>query len=378
MARFSIGRTILTTHRYSDAVDWFRKAAVADPSRPDLWNSLAYAQAYAGDLEGARASLASYEEAEPDNPNSLDSLGEVYFHHGRFAEAERFFLATHQKGPSFRGGVALMKAARARLMTSEAAGAEQLFLQYVQLREQADDPLLDYLAARWRYWTGRRRQAMADLEELGRREGLRPEIASLAFAQLSIWALETGQALSARDYAGEAVDAAGPSATTAGAALCQFLTQPPVSAAEWEDRARRAFPHPSHAGLRKQVLAYALLFSKQFPEAGAVLREMYEEAAPFTRGELRVLLAWTLIESGQFDEARALLSVHAVLQPGGESLLHGLVLPRAFYLRGVLAQQSGDEQAARDHYQDEAPEKRSAELTWRARSSGSSRCRTPC
>ena len=343
------GRTIMSRHRYSEAATWLRKAAVNDPARPARWNTLAYAQAYARNLEGACESLRRYREAEPENPNALDSLGEVHFHLGRFAEAERFFLETHRMSPAFQGGVALVKAARARLMTGEIPGAEALFRQYAELRAPEPDPSLDYRTARWRYWTGRRRQAMADLDQLARREDLPPDVASSAYAQLSVWALGTGQAPLARQYAAEALSAADTLTARARAGLCQFMSKPPVSAAEWERRARRAFPDASQTGVRKQALAYALLFSKHFAEAGAILRELYEQAAPFTRGEIQVLLGWTLIESGQLEEARELLAVYPVLEPGGESLFYSLVFPRALYLRGVLAQASGDEQAAANY-----------------------------
>ena len=343
------GQAIMRNHRYGDAAVWLRKAAMMDASRPDIWNSLAYAQAYDRDLEGALESLQRYRDSNPENPNTLDSLGEVYFHLGHFQEAKRYFEETYEMAPAFRGGNMLVKAARAALMSGDLSGAEDLFRHYMELREADNDPFVDYLRARWRYMIGQREQAMAEMAEFSSGQETHPDIASMARAQLSVWALETGQVALAQEYAGKAMNGVSNPVSEAQAALCQFVTQLPVPASEWEQRAQEAYPHESQAEIRKQALAYALLYSKHFSEAGILIREIWEKAAPFTRDEVQVLLAWTLIENGEMDQARELLAVYPLVQPGGESLFCSLVFPRAFYLRAVLATESGDEQAAAGH-----------------------------
>ena len=96
--------SFLTLKNYSKAADWFRAAVAAEPSRAAYWNTLGYVQAWSGDLAAARASLERYRELEPENPNVLDSLGEVHLHHKRFDEAARYFLECYDANPSFRDG----------------------------------------------------------------------------------------------------------------------------------------------------------------------------------------------------------------------------------------------------------------------------------
>ena len=347
------GRTaqaMLGLHRYEEAAAWFGKAVQANPSRTELWNSRAYAQAYAGDIEGARRSLERYRQGDPDSPNVYDSLGEVYFHCRGYSDAVRYFLETCAKAPDFQGSVALVKAARARLMLGDLSGADELFQQYTELRRQAGDPWIDYRAAEWEFTTGRRRQAIDSLGKLALRDGLDADVLISAHAQLSIWALLTGESEAARRHADAAVEIAGRRPVRALALLCRFLAQAPAGAGQWRQRAEQAFPGPAMAALRKQALIYTFLLSRNYKDAGVLLRESWEKATSFDRDEIQVLLGWTLVETGQAGEARSLLAVDPLVQPGTESVFYCLIFPRILYLRAVVAEQAGDQVAAAENY----------------------------
>ncbi len=144
-------------HRYDEAVVWYRRATSLDPSNGPTWNQFGYVEAYRKNLQGARSALLQYARLAPRDSNPLDSLGEVHYYLGAFPDAEQYFLQAYDKDPSFQGGAELYKAARARLMTGDVAGADQVFRRYADARKAARDPLLPYREAQWRSLTGRGR-----------------------------------------------------------------------------------------------------------------------------------------------------------------------------------------------------------------------------
>jgi tetratricopeptide (TPR) repeat protein len=144
-------------HHYDEAVAWYRKATSLDPSSGPTWNQFGYAEAYRKNLQGARSALLEYARMAPRDANPLDSLGEVHYYLGAFADAEQYFLQAYDKAPSFLGGAELYKAARARLMTGDVNGADQVFRRYADARKAARDPLLPYREAQWLTLTGRGR-----------------------------------------------------------------------------------------------------------------------------------------------------------------------------------------------------------------------------
>jgi tetratricopeptide (TPR) repeat protein len=149
-----------SAHRYDEAVAWYRKATALDPFNGPTWNQLAYAEAYRKNLQGARSALLEYARLAPGDTNPLDSLGEVHYYLGAFRDAEQYFLQAYDKDPSFLGGAELYKAARARLMTGDVSGADQIFRRYADARKAARDPLLPYREAQWLSLTGRGRDSV--------------------------------------------------------------------------------------------------------------------------------------------------------------------------------------------------------------------------
>ena len=63
---------------------------------------MGYAAGQAGDLDAAMSALRRYAALRPNEPNPLDSMGDVNLSAGRFADAENFYLQSAQEGPQLR------------------------------------------------------------------------------------------------------------------------------------------------------------------------------------------------------------------------------------------------------------------------------------
>ncbi len=333
----SIYRTLanmdLAARSYPNAARWYDQALERDPGNAALLNEAGYAHAYARDLEAAKKALTRYRELRPREANPLDSLGDVHFYLGRFAEAEKYYLDAYAKDPSFLLGAELYKAAWARLMAGDLQGARATFGRFMQARQQFQDPLAPFRLAQWDYLTGRRKEAVERLEKaVGPPDS---PLTTLAAVQLSVWALESGDRERARQFALRAA----PSHPLA--AVCRFLAAPPASATEWAARAEQVFPQPGQAGFRRYALAYALLLSKEFAAAVPRLTEIYRQTPPSAPDPVEVLLAWALVETGRLKEAGELLSVNPIPEPLGEHPILSLSFPRIFQLRGIVLEKEG-------------------------------------
>lgn len=330
----NLGELDLMAHRYPAAVDSYTKAAARSPEDVLLLNQLGYAQSYARDLEGASKTLRRYRELRPRDANPSDSLGDVHYYLGRFSEAEKFYLEASGKDPSFLGGGDLYKAAWARLMTGDRKGADQFFGRFLEFRRAAGDSLVEYRQAEWEYLSGRRKEAETRLEQFVKAQAA-PGAVSLAWSELSIWRLASGDRARAHEYAGHAVAAAPNPGSQMLAEMCRFLAQPNASASEWALRAQRAFPNPAQAAAKQYALAYALLLDRQFAAAVPALRQLYDQTPPSSSEPLNVLLAWALIESKQAGQVGDLLNTYPIPRPEGEQPFYCLGFPRLFELRGI-------------------------------------------
>jgi len=171
----------MNARRFSNAVQFYQAALREDPDDNETWNLLGYAQAFAGDVESARKSLERYGRDSAHTANALDSSGEVMFLHGRFAEAEKYFLDAHAKNSAMLGGGDLLKAAYAKWLQGDLAGADRQISQYLAFRTQQKDPLIAWRQAVWEYATGRQAAAEARLSNVA------GPAADLARSQLALW-----------------------------------------------------------------------------------------------------------------------------------------------------------------------------------------------
>lgn len=345
----SLGEAAMARHDYAQAVEAYRKALAVQPNDPALLNQLGYASAYGGDLEAAMHALRQYETVRPADANPLDSMGDVNLLFGRLREAENFYLEAAKKDAAGLGGGDLRKAAMARLMSGDIAGAASFASQYAQRRAQLRDPLVDYYQAEWLWVSGNRREAYQRLEEFARRVQDSPlkEAAAEAYAELAVWSVALGNRAGAALVAQKAEQLAGP-ASGATVAIARFLAEPAASSAEWSVRADRAFPQPAEKPVKERALVYALLADRQFPAASAILKFLYEDAAPGTNNEdIPVLLAWCYLETGRAKEAAPLLRFNPLPASTGVQPFQVFFFPRLFDLRGRIAMLAGQTDAAR-------------------------------
>jgi tetratricopeptide (TPR) repeat protein len=336
----ALAEALTNLRDYDEAIVEFRRALSIRPDDVVALNAMGYAAAYAGDLPTAIRVLRGYEQLRPHEPNPLDSLGDVHFALGHFGEAEQFYLAAEAKAPAFLNGGELLKAAQARLMTGDVAGATALFNRYRVQREAAHDPNVPYHAAAWAWQTGARRAAIAAMDRLARADeaGALFEVASRADAQAAIWLLDLGDRAGAAEHARKAL-AHATGASSPLVRLVAFLARPD------------AFPLPAQSPLQNYARAYALLFGGQFRPAAQALQEIYRRPASDLDDGLAVLLAWACEESGDWQRAEPLLRLTPLPQATGLPLFSSLYFPRLFFLRGAVLAREGHRAEAARYYQ---------------------------
>lgn len=258
------------------AVDWRRLREVL-PADADASNQLGYTLAWSGDYAGAVRTMEEYARLRPADPNPLDSLGDVHFMYRKFTEAAGAYQQAYTKLPAFQNGGDLYKAAVAKYLAGEKAGADAAFAQFRKVQEKNENfPLL---AAEWLYRTGRQKQAQTELR--GSIDALPAPVKPVAFDQLAIWELLAGNRAAALKDA----EAAGPPGTPAGF-LVRFATLPSASPEEWEARANRMLAQPAQAGLRRLAVGYALLLDGKKSAAMPVWKQI-SEVAPASDFDMR-------------------------------------------------------------------------------------------
>ncbi|HEV2690191.1 MAG TPA: tetratricopeptide repeat protein [Bryobacteraceae bacterium] len=316
--------------KFADAVRAYVGAARVRPDDPSVWNELGYAHAFAQDLPAARQAIERYRQLSPDDANALDSLGEVNFYLGDFGAAEKAFLDADRKHSPAFGGAELAKAAQARLLAGDLAGADALFAKYIALAQPAQRAVAGYQQAQWEFLTGRRKAALTRIEQV--LPSLPGDTQILALCQLSLWRLETGEAKAAVDLANRAA---------AGA-------QTPQARSLSDTFRIIATMQPSNTGSRN-ANAFALLFSRKYSEALPLLEAAYRETNPSADGQIRTLLAWVCVELGRLDDARKLVGLYPIPLTSGDPLFASLIFPRFLYLRGVVLEKEKRAEAKRSY-----------------------------
>ena len=336
---------------YGQAVTAFQKILELQPQDTEALNQLAYSYAYSGNLQAALSALQRFRELRPTDPNGLDSTGDAYLISGNPEEAGTFYLQAYQKDANFQGGGDIFKAAMAKLMSGDVAGADAIEKQGDEKHAAAHDPALPYRQAIWSWIAGRRKEAYQQMLEFAQtnENGPLKEAASGAYTQLAAWSLVLGNRAAAGEMAGKAVQQAGPK-SAAVAVLMRFLTMPPASAAEWKTRADQLFRQAAGDALKDLWLTYALVLNNDFANATSTL-ESYRAKSIATDESLPVVHAWMLMETGKESEAAPLLRYNPPPPMTGPSLFTSLYFPRLYYLRAVLADKAGNRDEARKNYQ---------------------------
>jgi len=338
----SVGQVALNRHDFRPAAQAFRDALQVEPDDANLINQLAYALAYSGDLAAATGALQKYRQLRAADPNPIDSLGDVNLIDGRYRQAATFYLEAARKDPGFLGSGDYYKAAFARLMAGDLAGASALAKQYRDARAAAHDPAAELFDAEWQWMAGQPKAAFARLEALAQKAETGPQrfLASRAYVRLTVWSLVSGDPQRAQELARKARETADRS-TAAAAAIASFLAQPPATAEEWKARALRLAPLDAETEIRDYALAHALLLAHDFTGAGEIFERIYNNGEDSSDDGLPVLLAWCELETGRTAEAAAILARTPVPPVNGPSLFDAFSFPQLLNLRARLAAQQG-------------------------------------
>lgn len=338
----ALGEAETNARAYAASANAYRRALEVEPQDGATLNQLAYAEAYAGNLAAATEALDKYRALRPAEANPLDSLGDVHLLHGRLKEAENFYLEAARKTPHFQFDGALFKAAMARLMTGDVAGADALAKNYLQARASGRDLAVEYRAAEWAWAAGRRQEACRRIQAFARahEDGPLRELSSRAYAELAIWRLMLGDRAAASESAARAVVLGG-TASAGIASVARFLTQPEASSEEWASRAGQRFNQSAQASLRELALAYALLLKRDYQRAGMALQGAYNSGATLNGEGLPVLLGWALLENGRTREAADLLRLNPIPSESGTGPFFSFYFPRLYHLRAEVARREG-------------------------------------
>jgi Flp pilus assembly protein TadD len=347
----TLAQTAYVRHDYPQAVAAYQKALQIQPNDVSVLNLLAYSQAFAGDMDGAIVSLRRYQSLRPAEANPLDSMGDIQLMYGHLREAEDLYLQADKKDRKLLGAGDLLKAATARLMTGDVAGASALARQFIAARTEMKDTAVPIREAEWQWISGNRQAAREQLLNFARGAETGPlrDVASQAYSELAMWNLAAGDRNVAAQFSLKASTLANSQASAGNAGFTRFLSQPSAPAAEWSSRADQLFRNAPQSRLKNLALAYALLFDRQVAAASAPLRRLYDN--PEIDAGLPILLAWSLMESGHPDEAAPLLRFNPIPEYNGIGLYTPLYFPRFYELRSRLAAKAGRADEARTNLQ---------------------------
>ena len=86
---------------------------------------------------------------------------------------------------------------------------------------------------------------------------------------------------------------------------------------------------------------YRQLLAGKFREALPELEAAYRQANPSSDGQIRVLLAWALVETGSLDRAAKLIEMCPLPMSAGDARAASLIFPRYFALRAAVLEKQG-------------------------------------
>ena len=244
----NLGELAMKTRDFALAAVDYQKIEILNPNEADAANKLGYALGFDGRIDEARVAFERYGKSPGQEPNSFDSLGEVYFVNGKFADAEKAFLRAHELNPALIAGGDLRKAAYAHWLAGDLAGADKIFARYLEFRAKLKDPAVVWEQASWEYATGRADQAIARLSKTPTPQ---------AAVEIKVWRGEV-KLPSDADQLKRAYDATDPSAD----GLFRTLYASALAASGNKDEAKKLaarWPLPDSAG---DPVLQSLLFPK--------------------------------------------------------------------------------------------------------------------
>ncbi len=244
----------------------FRELSRLEPLKVEWWNGLAYAEANQLHLPAAVAALNEYRKIAPNEPNVIDSLGEVHYLNRKFTEAAKYFDEQWQRYPAFQNGSGLRKAAFSHYFAGDLKTADLRFGEW-QKQVLGNLPASGqvFQQAIWLARTGRAPQARSLLaKEQAESSGDRKVIAGYHLAMLEFGLEGKAPPLSSIQTWGREIK--DPQARNEFSVFA-LMAQPAPNAGALKARITAAIPQPQLAQLRNELMAAAdLLYSPVKPE----------------------------------------------------------------------------------------------------------------
>lgn len=319
-----------TARNFKASAEWLQKALALEPGNTEIWNSLAYAHALGGDVSAAEKAIEQYRKLAPNDVNPFDSMGEIYFLCGKFAEAERSFTAAFEKAPQYLGGAEMYKAALSHLMTGDEKGADALFAKYLDYKKSVNDPEPEIRLAYWEFLTGRRTAAIGRISKL---------TSPRARGQHSLMLLLNGDRAGARKQAEAAMMPPNPDRQAGPVAL--FLSGPAGSLQQWQEAATKFFGPQLPQIVKNQFIAYALAAQNNYADIASLLGPQVMEANPLAESLHKEMVAASLVAAGKVADAQPLVATFPIPDAASENVLTSLVFPRQFVTRVVIFEKQG-------------------------------------
>lgn len=316
----------LASRQFLAAATAFRRLTTVQPDNAPAWNQLGYALMYAGDYDGAMSALRSYQRRLPNDANPLDSQGDVTFAFGRFPEAEKLYDQAAAVNPAFENSADLYKAAVARLMTGDIAGADKKFEAFTAARRSAGDASVPLRTAQWQFLSGRHDQAFSLLAST--LASAPPQLKSIALTQMSVWDLQLGRRARALQ---ESSDALKTGAASPGTVIARFASEDARTPAEWSARADRMLKAPQMQQIKSLALAYALYLSHDLAEAEPLWKQLLDRSGP-DDSLTPAIYGQILVELHRPQDARPLVARFPIPSSGSQEFL-SLVIPQIFETR---------------------------------------------
>lgn len=265
----------------AEAIEAFAKAQQLAPDNAELAGRFALTLVRFGEAARAIAQTKQLVADNPGKPVPLQLLASVQFAAGQFADAQRSF---QQVGDDPRS---LLSQAICKLMLADKSGADQLFMQYIGIREKNRDPLIPLARATWMQAVGSQSESLQILET-----GLAsaPDLQAIAAAQISIWSFERGDRQSASTSAQKALSMARVPAAVEFARLAELLSKSAETNSAPQTNAAAGFAH---------------FFNKRFEQSAKVWEAELDRSAGNDE-TARTMLALSLRGAGKPQQALAL------------------------------------------------------------------------
>ncbi len=132
LARLALANNLSITGQPERAISIVREGLRADPKDEDLWNTLSYHYALAGDASAALDACDHYIAIRPNDPNPVDTRGDVLFSFGRDDEAIAAYRKAIELKPDFIGFAEYLKLASVYANQKKFALADSAIQEYAQ------------------------------------------------------------------------------------------------------------------------------------------------------------------------------------------------------------------------------------------------------